>query len=111
MNNKELSKLIDLVDAYDDAYYNKDEPIVDDLNYDQIKSNLFKAVEEFKPKTKADEKVRDRANEALTRVGAPPPSDSKWEKVVHEVPMQSLNKAHTPADLETWARDCGAIKT
>ncbi len=115
MNKQELTKLkelLDQIDYHDDLYYNQDTSEISDPEYDGLKDNLKSLAKKFTPKpgSKADEKLRIRLEDAITRVGAPPPKNGKWPKIVHEVSMQSLNKVNTPDELVDWNRKCGSAK-
>jgi NAD-dependent DNA ligase len=111
-DKKELKKLIDEVDAYDDAYYNENKKLVSDAEYDGLKDRLKTLSHDFEPQegSKTDEKLKIRLDDALSRVGAPPPKDGKWKKVQHEVPMTSLNKVNLPTELGDWHKKCGTAK-
>lgn len=108
-DKKAFKKLLDDIDKHDDAYYNRNERIVSDEEYDGLKDHLRTLAKEFAPKdgSKADEKISIRLEDALSRVGAPPPLDGKWKKYQHEVPMGSLNKVNIPEELEDWYKKCG----
>jgi DNA ligase (NAD+) len=110
-DKKALIKLLDDIDLYDDAYYNDNKQLVSDQIYDGFKDHLRSMGKLFKPGTsKADEKLSIRLQDALTRVGAPPPKDGKWPKYTHEQLMSSLNKVNLPSELETWHKKCGSSK-
>jgi DNA ligase (NAD+) len=111
-DKKALKKLLDEIDKHDDAYYTQDKPIISDQEYDSLKDRLRTLWKQFKPKpgSKADEKVAIRLEDALTRVGAPPPKSGKWDKMTHEVPMGSLNKVNLPEELDDWHKKCGSAK-
>jgi len=111
-DKKALKKLLDEIDKHDDAYYTKDKPIISDQEYDGLKDRLRTLGKQFTPKpgSKADEKVVIRLEDALTRVGAPPPKNGKWNKMTHEVPMGSLNKVNLPDELKDWHTKCGSAK-
>jgi DNA ligase (NAD+) len=104
MKKQEIKELVDTIDKLDHSYYNENTSTIPDAEYDLLKDKL-RAVS-FEPKNKADEKLAIRIKDALTRVGAPPPLDGKWPRVAHDVPMQSLNKANTPDDIEAWSNKC-----
>lgn len=109
IDKKDIKKLIDELDNYDDAYYNDNKQLISDPEYDSKKDRLKSLGNAFIPKTgsRADEKLVIRIKDALTRVGAPPPKDGKWPKVTHEVPMGSLNKVNLPKELHDWHSRCG----
>lgn len=107
-DKKAIKRLIDEIDSYDETYYNENRRLVSDKDYDFKKDALRRLGKDFQPTpgSKADSKLAIRLNDALTRVGAPPPKDGKWPKVSHEVPMGSLNKVNTPDELSAWQSKC-----
>lgn len=107
---KQLKVLLDQVDHHDDLYYNKDKKEISDEEYDGLKDRLRSMSKEFKPKegSKADEKLSIRLEDALTRVGTPPPKNGKWDKLIHEVPMGSLAKVNLPDELREWHKKNGS---
>ncbi len=86
MENSDLQKLVEEIKAAKDAYYNLN-PIISDEEYD-AKLNLLKKVQPEHQEVKS--------------VGAPVPSISVWEKVQHEIPMGSLNKANSVDEFMNW---------
>lgn len=110
MDKKTLKQLVDNIDLWDDSYYNQSTSLVSDTEYDQAKDQLRKEGPQFTPKNKADEKLKNRIVDALSRVGAPPPLDGKWPKVRHLIPMGSLNKAQTVEEFLDWHKKCGSNK-
>ncbi len=76
-----------------DAYYN-DIPIMSDLDFDKLKDQF------------AEKYVGDPL---LSAIGAPPPENSKWKKVKHNIPMCSCNKVNTIEEFEKWARGNGLV--
>jgi DNA ligase (NAD+) len=99
-----VKALVDSIDKYDEAYYNQNQQLVTDQEYDGLKDELGVL---FK-KTKLAKDLTARAEDALTRIGAPPPKDGKWSKVTHEVPMGSLDKVNLPDELQKWFVACKA---
>ena len=69
-----------------DAYYNGT-PTMTDAEFDAKENELRKA---------------DPHNSFFTKVGAPV-SGKAWQKVAHEIPMGSLNKAQDNPQLASWA--------
>ena len=112
MQKKDLIKLLDKIDDLDEAYYNESKQLVSDAEYDGLKDQLRTASTQFEVSgSKADNKLIIRIRDAITRVGAPPPKDGKWNKVQHEVPMTSLNKVNLPSELKDWSSKCGVKET
>ena len=71
-----------------DAYYNGDKPLMPDAEYDCLYDEL-KALKGDSP--------------AVTAIGAPVPEVTAWPKVEHSIPMGSLEKVQTPAEMLEWA--------
>jgi DNA ligase (NAD+) len=103
---KRIETLVAHIDRYDEAYYNKNQQLVTDQEYDGLKDELRVLAK----KTKLAKKLTDQVQDALTRVGAPLPKDGKWPKQKHEVPMGSLKKVNLPEELQKWFTDCGSPK-
>ncbi len=78
-----------------DAYFNLS-PIMTDQEYDAL-------VDELKS-------IEPNATE-VTGVGAAVPQISVWEKVKHEIPMGSLDKANSPDEFRRWAEGLGDVST
>lgn len=72
-----------------DAYYNTDKPIMSDQAFDALVDEL---------------KVLDPNNKAITMVGTSL-RPTEWKKAKHQIPMGSLNKVNTPAELSKWYND------
>ncbi len=84
----EAAKLRDELRVLREAYYNL-EPKTSDAVYDAKLTRLRElAPNDFEVKT----------------VGAAVPKLSVWEKAKHKIPMGSLSKANSEADLIEWAR-------
>ncbi len=75
-----------------EAYYNLS-PIIGDSEYDALLAEL--------------RTLRPDSPE-VSSVGAPPPKFSVWEKVVHVIPMGSLDKVNTAEEYEDWVRRTGS---
>lgn len=108
MSLQALKTLLDQIDTHDNAYYNDDQPIISDQEYDGLKDHLGTLVKAFTKATDAaTEALQARAARTLVRIGAPPPEHGDWPKYSHEVPMASLNKVNLPAELLGWYEKCG----
>jgi len=71
---------------YQESYYNL-EPEVSDAEYDALLDWVRKA---------------DPEAPELKIVGAPIPTHSVWAKVMHKIPMGSLDKVNTEKEFEKW---------
>jgi len=74
------------------AYYNGT-PVMTDAEFDAKEDELRKA---------------DPTNSFFTKVGAPV-SGKAWQKVAHEIPMGSLNKAQDENGLTSWRGGVGGV--
>ena len=81
-----ISELETLITEARQAYYNTDDPIVSDAEYDAWLDELEKLSPE---------------SEALTRTGFTP-ATSEWVKVAHTFPLGSLDKFNTPEEMTEW---------
>lgn len=103
---KDLKDLLERINDCDEEYYNNNNSLVSDAEYDALKDKLRTLTVNFDFNTKASDAVFFKIKDALTRVGAPPPKNGKWPKVEHEVVMNSLNKAQSVNDFESWVTKC-----
>jgi len=72
------------------AYYNSDNPIMSDAEYDAARDSL---------------KAQEPDSDIVTDIGAE--ADDGLEKVKHEIPMGSLEKCSNLAELEEWMPSLG----
>lgn len=49
-------------------------------------------------------RMLDPTSKAVTAIGAPV-VPSEWQKAKHQIPMGSLNKVNTPAEMSKWVED------
>ncbi len=87
---KDLEELQKLINYHSDLYYNKEEPIISDNEYD----NLFKKLQYL------EEKYSPSFKQSL-RVGADV-LESSFEKVKHSRPMISLDNTYNEKDLKDF---------
>ncbi len=80
---KELRSLEERIRQHNRAYYQDDNPLISDAEYDRLFRELL-ALEEAHPELRS-------ADSPSQRVGAPPVS--AFEKVEHATPMLSLQNA------------------
>lgn len=74
----------ELLDEYDNAYYNLDDPLISDEEYDALKNRWLGLL------------VANGEEESTV----PGTASSKFDKVAHIYPITSLDKIHEKADLE-----------
>lgn len=85
-DKNKIEKLEELINKYADAYYNKNESLISDFEYDKL-------VEELNALYK-------KHGITPTKVGANP--ISKFSKVQHKVPMLSLENSYNIEDIVKW---------
>lgn len=85
-DKNKISQLEKLIEEYANAYYNKNESLISDFEYDKL-------VEELNTLYK-------KHGITPTKVGANP--ISKFSKVQHKVPMLSLENSYNIEDIVKW---------
>src|ERR1019366_223671 len=82
----QISSLAEKILSARTAYYNTDNPLVSDQEFDEWIDELAKL---------------DPNNKAITMIGAEPTS-KEWIKRKHKFPLGSLNKLNTSDEMEKW---------
>lgn len=73
-----------------ELYYNSENPIMSDLEFDSLEEQL---------------KEKDPENPYFTSVGiAPDVSEKKTGKIIHKIPMLSMGKAKEISHIEKWIK-------
>lgn len=88
-DKNKIEKLEELINKYADAYYNNNESLISDFEYDKL-------VEELNDLYKKN-------GITPTKVGANP--ISKFSKVEHKVPMLSLENSYNIEDIVKWIQN------
>jgi len=98
MEKKEIEKIyfskIKKLRKYDKAYFEKDNPLVADKDYDIIKNEILDLESKYKYL-----KHKDSPNQ---KVGYEP--SSKFKKVAHDIPMLSLANAFSMENIEDFLK-------
>jgi len=89
---KELERLAGEIAEHDVAYFQEDRPKISDAAYDALKARDFAIEARFPDLVRPDSPSH--------RVGAKP--SEKFAKVVHAVPMLSLDNAFKDEDVADW---------
>ena len=93
MKKKEIEKIytekINQLKKHDEAYFKHDNPIISDVDYDNIKKQILN----FEKK----HKYLKNENSPSKRVGYEP--SSKFTKVIHDAPMLSLSNAFSEVNI------------
>lgn len=90
LKEQDLKKLQDLISYHSDLYYNKDEPVISDSEYD----SLFKKLEYLEKKFWIKNKQTSLIWADII--------ESTFEKVVHSRPMISLDNTYDETDLRDF---------
>ena len=98
MTKKEIldkyKKKIDLLEKYNEFYYDKNTPEVPDSLYDNLKNEIFSLEKEYK--------YLKSNNSPSKKIGFKP--SKNFKKVSHKVPMLSLGNAFSEEDLENFQK-------
>lgn len=90
LKKEDIKVLQSLISYHSDLYYNKDEPIISDSEYD----SLFKKLEYLEDKYKSDFKQTSLIWSDVL--------ESTFEKVAHSRPMISLDNTYNETDLRDF---------
>ena len=91
---KEYKKKINEYKRFNEAYYDKNNPIINDSEFDEIKQNLIKLEKKYKF-------LNDKDSPSNT-VGYKP--SKNFNKIPHKAPMLSLANAFSEEDLENFEK-------
>ena len=98
MQKKEIEKFylkrINELIKYDKAYYNDDNPLISDKDYDDIKNEVINLEKKYK--------YLNNKNSPSKKVGFRP--SDKFKKVPHEVPMLSLANAFSIENVKDFLK-------
>jgi len=83
----EIKEIVEILSKAKDAYYNGRDSGMTDREFDQLEDKL---------------RELDSKNPYFVRVGA----QSYGNKIKHEIPMKSLQKANSQEQIFTWAQKC-----
>ena len=87
-------KKIDLLEKYNEYYYDKNNPKVSDAIYDKLKNEIISLEKKYKD--------LKSGNSPSTKIGFKP--SKNFKKVSHKVPMLSLANAFSEEDLENFQK-------
>jgi len=87
-------KKIDLLEKYNEYYYDKNNPKVSDAIYDKLKNEIISLEKKYKD--------LKSSNSPSTKIGFKP--SKNFKKVSHKVPMLSLANAFSEEDLENFQK-------
>ena len=91
---KNYLKKINLIDKYNQSYYEKDSPVVTDHQFDELKKDILDLEKKYSYLTEY--------GSITSRVGYKP--SSKFAKIKHSKPMLSLANAFDHLDIEDFEK-------
>ena len=91
---KNYLKKINLIDKYNQSYYEKDSPVVTDHQFDELKKDILDLEKKYSYLTEY--------GSITSRVGYKP--SSKFAKIKHSKPMLSLANAFDHLDIEEFEK-------
>lgn len=91
---KNYLKKINLIDKYNQSYYEKDSPVVTDHQFDELKNEILDLERKHSYLTEY--------GSITSRVGYKP--SSKFAKIKHSKPMLSLANAFDHLDIEDFEK-------
>ena len=98
MERKEIEKVyfkkINELKKFDKAYFNEDNPIISDRDYDYIKQEILNLEKKYS--------YLKNKNSPSQKIGYEP--SSKFKKVEHDIPMLSLANAFSKENIEDFMK-------
>ena len=96
MQRKEIEKIyikkIHKLKKFDKAYFENDNPLISDNDYDNIKQEIFDLEKKYR--------YLKNENSPSQKVGYKP--SGKFKKINHEIPMLSLSNAFSKKNVEDF---------
>jgi len=93
-DEKNYIKKIKLLQKYNKFYFDKEDPIVSDQDYDQLKKNILNLEKE-------NSDLKNKLSPSVS-VGFKP--SKNFKKIKHEIPMLSLGNAFNEEDLKNFEK-------
>lgn len=90
-----IEELKKLINKWNDEYFNLEKPSVDDRVYDTHLKELIELEEQYPEFSTSDSPTKN--------IGSS--TKNKFKKVIHNIPMLSLNKAYNHEELEKFFND------
>ncbi len=97
---EEYKELCATIDYHMDRYYNQDAPEISDYEYDQLMLKVKAAEKEHPEWVTADSPTQKIGGVAKREAGV---------KVVHRVPMLSIEDVFHPKEVEAWMKKVNAL--
>lgn len=95
-SKKRIDELVDLLNKYNEAYYQKNEPLVNDYEYDKLYSELIELERNNPDLIRPDSPTQKIGEEPL----------KEFRQIVHKIPLLSLANTYTIGEIEDFVRRC-----
>ena len=89
---EEIEQLKQLINYHNNLYYNLDNPVLSDTQYDELYKKL-KELEEKYPQFRTEDSPTQRVGGKASRA---------FTAITHRVPMLSLDNSYSPDDIRAW---------
>ncbi len=89
---EEIEQLKKLINYHNNLYYNLDNPILSDTQYDELYQklkNLEDAYPQFRTKNSPTQRIGGKASKSFAQI-------------IHAVPMMSLDNSYNASDIRAW---------
>lgn len=91
-SKEEIEQLRQLIRFHSDLYYNQDNPVLSDTQYDELYHRLQELEKQYPQFASADSPTQHVGGQASRAFGA----------VTHQIPMMSLDNSYNAQDIREW---------
>ena len=96
---EEIAKLRKIIEFHNHRYYDLDDPVLSDTQYDELYQKLKNLEAQFPQFVTADSPTQKVGGKA----------SATFAPVTHGVPMMSLDNSYNAADVRAWHERCAKI--
>lgn len=96
---EEIARLRKEIEFHNYRYYDLDDPILSDTQYDELYKRLKRLEEQYPELVTADSPTQKIGGQA----------SASFAPVVHAVPMQSLDNSYNQAEVHAWHERCAKL--
>lgn len=93
---KRIDELVDLLNKYNEAYYQKNEPLISDYEYDKLYQELLELERNNPDLIRQDSPTQKIGEEPL----------KEFRQIEHKIPLLSLANTYTTGEIEDFVRRC-----
>ncbi len=95
-SKKRIDELVDLLNKYNEAYYQKNDPLISDYEYDKLYQELIELERKNPDLVRTDSPTHKIGEEPLR----------EFRQIEHKIPLLSLANTYTIAEIEDFVRRC-----